>query len=375
MTRASSLGERSLLTVDLDALRANVRRFRATLRPGTSFCAVVKADAYGHGAIEAGRAAVQAGADRLAVVTPGEALELRQAGLRGPILVMGPVFSVEEAAALVEEGVEFTVTSEEMAEFFATLPRSLPARVHVKVDSGMFRQGVTPARVDEVLDRLAAASSLQVVGVMTHLACADEDPDCVREQLAEFVPTAGRLKERWPAALVHAANSAATLRHPEAHFDMVRCGVGLYGLSPFQGDPAEDGLRPVLTWTSTVAGVKQLPRGRGAGYGHTFRPEQDTLVGLVPLGYADGLRRALGNRGSVLVRGRRYPLAGRVSMDSFLVDLGPKTDVQAGDRVTLVGQDGSERLTLEEQARLVDTINYELACAITLRRALRRFVS
>jgi alanine racemase len=368
--------ERSLLTVDLAALRANVARFRSRLAPATSLCAVVKADAYGHGALEVGRAAVEAGAAGLAVVTSGEALELREGGYRGALLVMGPVFEVDEARTLASRDVDLTVTGVENAELLVgAFASGVRARVHIKIDSGMFRQGIPPARLTETIDRLASVAGLQVVGAMTHLACADEDPECVGEQLREFRPAAAQVRERWPAVRVHAANSAATLRHAEAHFDMVRCGIGLYGLSPFQTDPAADGLLPVLSWTSIVAAIKELPRGRGAGYGHTFRPSEGTLVGLVPLGYADGVRRSLGNRGSVLVRGRRYPMAGRVSMDSFLIDLGPATDVRPGDRVVLVGEQGGDRLLMEEPARLLGTINYEVACGISLRRAARRFVS
>jgi alanine racemase len=367
--------ERSLLTIDLGAIAANVGRFREVLGPGTSFCAVVKADAYGHGAVEVGRAAVQAGAEYLAVVTSSEALELRDSGYGGPLLVMGPMYATEETAELVRRDVEITVTGLEMAEFASRLPAGLPAKLHLKIDSGMYRQGVPPPRLAAALDLIELAPGLQVVGVMTHFACADEDPRCANEQIDEFVKAVAQVKTRWPKARVHAANSAATLRHPKAHFDMVRCGIGVYGLSPFQGDPADEGLRPALTWTSVIAGIKRLPRGRGAGYGHTFRLERDTLVGLVPLGYADGLRRSLGNRGSVLVRGRRYPMAGRVSMDSFLVDLGAEIEVRPGDRVTILGRDGSEHVRAEEMAGLLGTINYEVVCGISLRRAARRFVS
>jgi alanine racemase len=368
------LGPRSLVTIDLAAVRANVRTLRAQLSEATSLCAVVKADAYGHGAVEVGRAAREAGAAMLAVVTAGEAAELRDAGYEGPLLVMGPLFSVSEAEEMAARQVQAVILSPEAVSFFNRLPSGAALKVHVKVDSGMYRQGLPLHSLPSLLESLSALPQVELAGVTTHMARADEDAGSVAEQLAGFHPAVEAVRRLSPGALVHAANSAATFNHPEAHYDMVRCGIALYGLSPFQSDPADLGLRPVLRWTSTVASIKTLPAGRGAGYGHTFRPPSDTLVGLVPLGYADGVRRDLGNKGQVLIRGRRYPMVGRVSMDSFLVDLGPQTDVQVGDPVTLVGQDGVERVLLEELAAALGTINYELSCAISLRRAVRRFV-
>lgn len=374
MSASLDASSRSLVTVDLAAVRANVGRLLSALRPGVRLCAVVKADAYGHGALEVGRAAVEAGAHMLAVVTSAEALELRSRAYSGPLLVMGPLFAPQEAVMLAAEQAEFTLMSLEMLELLQTLPAGPRYRVHLKIDSGMNRQGIPAERVAQALARLAELPSVEVVGVMTHFACADEDGACVGEQLLGFDQSVALVKAAWPAALAHAANSAATLNYPQSHFDMVRCGIGLYGLSPFQRDPDLDGLRPALSWTSTVAAVKELAGGQAAGYGHTFRTAEATCLALVPLGYADGVRRDLSNRGQVLVGGRRYPMAGRVSMDSFLIDLGPATGVRAGDRVTLIGRDGEERVTMEETAGILGTINYEVACGISLRRATRTFL-
>jgi alanine racemase len=192
--------------------------------------------------------------------------------------------------------------------------------------------------------------------------------------LRVFTACIARVKAAWPGAIVHAANSAAVLRHPDAHLDMARCGIALYGLSPFQTSSEEDGLRPALTWTSTVAAVKPIDPGAAAGYGHTYRAEGTGRLALVPLGYADGLRRSLGNRGQVLVAGRRQPIVGRVSMDSFLVALDDDLAVSAGDAVTLLGRDGDARMPVEEMAALLGTINYEVTCSLALRRAHRAFV-
>jgi alanine racemase len=288
---------------------------------------------------------------------------------------MGPLFALSEATELAARDVQAAVLDADTISLLSGLTGGARLKVHVKIDSGMYRQGIPPMALAPLLERLGRCAQVDLAGVMTHMACADEDAGSVAEQLAGFKPAVEAVRRMAPCALVHAANSAATINHPEAHYDMVRCGIAVYGLSPFQGEPAAHGLRPALSWTSTVASVKRLPAGHGAGYGHTFRPPRDTLVGLVPLGYADGVRRDLGNKGSVLIAEKRYAMVGRVSMDSFLVDLGPDSSVQVGDRVTLVGKDGTEHMYLEEWARALGTINYELSCAISLRRAVRRFVN
>jgi alanine racemase len=207
---------------------------------------------------------------------------------------------------------------------------------------------------------------------MTHFAAAPEDPSSVEFQMRRFLPAVEAVKAAYPKAIAHAANSAATMCHPSTHLDMVRCGIAVYGLSPFGGDALAEGLSPVLAWRSVVALVRAVPRGEGVGYGLTWRAASDTHVALVALGYADGVFRALGNTGVVLIGGRRYPMVGRVSMDSFAVEVGPRPAVRAGDRVTLIGCDGDDRITAEEVAKLAGTINYEITCSVSLGRAERR---
>jgi alanine racemase len=295
--------------------------------------AVVKADAYGHGAADVAPAALAAGASALCVATLEEGQALRQTLPGARIVVLGPT---REVAAARDARLELCVGAGE-------LPDGLP--VHVKVDTGMGRYGF----------RELPTPKENVVGVMTHLATADTDPGFAREQLRRLPGFRFR----------HAANSAAALRIPESRLDAVRCGIALYGLSPFGTDPAEDGLEPVLSWRSELAQVKRLEPGESTGYGRTFAAREPTWIGLVPVGYADGFRRDLTGT-EVLVGGERRRVVGTVSMDSFAVELAG--ELPAGTPVTLVG-DG---LLLEEHARRAGTITYELACG--LRRAARRVV-
>lgn len=366
---------RSVVTIDLEAVRGNVAFLRHKLRPGTRFLAAVKADAYGHGAIQCAHAVMQAGADGVAVATAEEAVALRDAGFASTILLMGPLFSLDQCAEMASRAVECTIVSDEMIRMILLLAGSrLKARIHLKIDSGMNRQGLRPERVPAFLEAIRNVDELELVGAMTHFACASEDPSSVDFQLERFLPSVRLVRAEHPSAVVHAANSAATMYCPQTHLDMVRCGIAVYGLSPGQGDAPSEGLRPALSWTSQVALVNRVPAGEGVGYGHTFRPTADTDVALIPIGYADGVFRLLGNRGHVGIRGRRYPMVGRVSMDSFGVDVGSEGRVKAGDTVTLIGQDAGIRLSAEEMASRADTINYEITCDVSVARAERVFV-
>jgi len=367
---------RSSVIIDLAALRHNVGHLRSLLAPGTGMLVAVKADGYGHGTLPITRAALAAGADGVAVATAEEAMALRDAGLTETILVMGPLYSFDQYEEMIRRDVEFAVVSDEMVQTLSRLRDSgLKARVHLKVDSGMNRQGIFPAAVPAFLDSVENIPEITVVGVMTHFACATEDPSTIDFQLGRFLPAVEEVRRRYPGVVAHAANSAATMHSPHAHLDMIRCGCAVYGLSPWQDDPLAEGLLPVLTWRSQIALVKRVEAGEGVGYGHTFRPAAPTDVALVPLGYGDGVPRALGNTGQVLIKGRRYPMVGRVSMDSFGVDVGIDSGVKTGERVTLIGPDGDDRITTEEIAKNVGTINYEITCDIALDRSDRVFVN
>jgi len=367
---------RSSVIIDLAALRRNVAHLRAMLSPGASMLVAVKADGYGHGTLPVAKAAAAAGASGVAVATAEEAVALRDAGFDDTILVMGPLYSFDQYEEMARRNVDFAVVSDHMAALLPTLRGTgLKTRVHVKIDSGMNRQGLFPTEVGPFLEAIRGIPEIDLVGVMTHFACVTEDPATIDFQLGRFLPAVEQVRKEWPRAVAHAANSAATVHSPEAHLDLVRCGCAVYGLSPWQRDPIAEGLTPVLSWKSQVALVKRVPAGEGVGYGHAFRPGAPTDVALVPLGYGDGVFRALGNQGEVLINGRRYPLAGRVSMDSFGVDVGTEGLVKAGDPVTLIGADGNDRITVEEVAHRVGTINYEITCDIALDRSERVFVN
>jgi len=320
---------RSEVTIDLGALRANVRRLHEALG-GSELWAVVKADGYGHGAVDCARAALDAGASALCVATIAEAVELRGAFADARILVMGPTVEIGLAR---EARLELAVGE--------TIPEGLP--VHVKLDTGMGRWGVSHLQ----------APARNVVGLMTHLATADSDPAFARRQIERF----SEATADYAHLTRHVANSAAALRLPEARFDAARCGIALYGLSPFGTDAAEDGLAPVLSWRSELALVRRLAPGDSTGYGRKFVADREQWIGIVPVGYADGFRRDLSGT-HVLVAGERCPVVGVVSMDSFAVALDRSLPV--GAEVTIVGPG----VPLEEHARVAGTINYELATRI-----------
>ena len=337
--------QRALATVDLGAIERNAARLPKPL------CAVVKADAYGHGLAVAG-AALAGGAEWLAVAAADEALALRHRGVEVPILVMGALTRSELVVA-VDADADVVAWTDELAE--------QAPRVHVKLDTGMGRLGTKDR---ELALRLAQRDN--VVGLMTHFATADDPSDDLfgaqLEAFREFVGAVGR-----DDLIAHAANSAAALREPGSHFDLVRCGVALYGMDPFGTDPAAHGLEPALSLSSWVAAVRRFEAGDSAGYGRRWTAQEPTWVATVPIGYGDGWRRALTNNCDVLIGGRRHPLAGTVSMDNVTVALGPETDVRVGDEVVLIGAQGEERILAEEVARRLDTINYEVTRALTPR--------
>jgi alanine racemase len=362
--------ERALARIDREAIRANCARLKAELGEGPDLCAVVKADGYGHGADVCAAAALAGGAERLAVATAAEAEQIGRRFPHVPLLTMGAL-SAEEVDAVLSAGSELAVWREDFRRLLADRARAHghPVRVHVKYDSGMGRLGTAdPEEVLALARACDADPDLELAGVWTHLATADEpESDFFAEQLDRFEPLAAAVKAEFPTAIAHAANSAAVFRDARSHLDMARCGVAIYGLDPFQGDPAERGLRPALSLRSYVADVKRFPAGASAGYGRTWVAATETWVGVIPLGYGDGVRRGLGNNAEVLVGGRRWPLVGTVSMDNITIDLGPDTDVEPGEEAVLIGAQGEEAIRAEELAARLQTINYEVTCAISAR--------
>jgi alanine racemase len=323
---------RSELTVDLAAIRRNVRTLLRVLQ-GAELWAVVKADGYGHGAVDVGRAAVGEGAAALCVATVAEGLALRPTLREVRILVMGPAADREIEAAR-EARLELVVAD-------GKVPEGL--RVHLKLDTGMGRWGLSEL----------PSPTREVVGLMSHLASADCDAEFTQRQIERFAT----LTAPFAHLTRHLANSAGALRYPESRFDAARCGIAVYGLSPFGADPAADGLEPALRWTSELAQVRLLQPGESTGYGRRYVAERPTWVGIVPVGYADGFRRDLSGT-QVRVAGELRPVVGTVSMDAFAVELERK--LPAGTPVTLLG-DG---VSAEEHARVAGTITYELVTGL-----------
>ena len=335
---------RALARVDLGAIERNCARLPRPL------CAVVKADGYGHGPVAT--AALAGGATWLAVATAAEACELREQGIDAPLLVMGALTRGELRVALEAEA-DVVAWTDEVAE--------RAPRVHVKLDTGMGRLGTK-----DTGQALRLAARPNVVGLMTHFATADDPADDLfQAQLDAFRAFAGEVGR--DDLLVHAANSAAALREPGSHFDLVRCGIAVYGMDPFHEDPAAHGLEPALSLHSWVAAVRRFEPGDSAGYGRRWTAERPCWVATVPIGYGDGWRRGLTNDCDVLIRGRRHPLVGTVSMDNVTVALGADTDVEVGDHVVLIGSQGEERILAEEVASRLGTINYEITTGLSQR--------
>jgi alanine racemase len=330
----------------------------------------VKADGYGHGAVECGRAALAGGAGWLAVAAANEAVELRAALPEARILVLGALTDGELELAL-EADADLAVWRHGFAEQIRARAAALGvrARLHVKYDTGMGRLGEPdPAVVADLTGVVAAAEEVELTGLWTHFATADEPGSrFFDQQLERFTELATALRERFPNLLVHAANSAATLREPASHFDLVRCGVAVYGMDPFGEDPAERDLEPALELRSYVADIKPFAPGASAGYGRKWRATEPTHVGVIPIGYGDGVRRALSNNAEVLVGDRRRPLVGTISMDNITVDLGAEPGVEPGAPAVLIGAQGGERVLAEELAHRLATINYEITCGVSPR--------
>jgi alanine racemase len=356
--------------IDLGAIERNVAAVKRQLRDGAEVMAVVKANAYGHGAVRVARAALAGGARWLAVNLVDEGVELRRAGIAGRILVLGYI-PPWEADKVIFYSLTPTVNTRQLAMALASAAqqRSLQVPVHVKVDTGLSRYGLPPEEVVPFVQGLAAMPRLQFEGLWTHFASADErDKSFTLQQLGLYQSTLGRLTEvGLPPRLRHAANSAAALDMPETHLDFVRLGISMYGLYPSAEVSRAASLTPVMALKSRVARLRRLPAGSTVGYGRTFTAERDTLVALVPGGYADGLRRSLSNTGQVLVRGQRAPIVGRVSMDQIVVDVSDIPGVEHDDEVVILGRQGGDAVTAEEMAGWMGTINYEVVTGVSLR--------
>ncbi len=351
--------------IDLSAVEHNLAQVRSRVGGGR-ILAVVKANAYGHGAVSVARACTEAGVSYLGVFCVDEGIQLRRAGVATPILVMGycPPW---EAAEIVRNGLTASLSSRETAEALAREARRAGARaaVHLKVDTGMARHGLAPSDVAAFAEYLSPMPDLVLEGAFTHFATADEaDKAFMKRQYEGYHEAAAALPAR---VIRHVANSATCADLPELALDMVRPGICLYGHQPSRHLHRPMDLRPALTLKSFVARLHVLPKGETVSYGRTWTARRPTKVALIPCGYADGLPRLLSNAGSVLVRGKRAPIIGRVCMDSHMADVTDIPEVAVHDEVVIIGRQGAEVVSAEEIAQLAGTIGYEVLCGVTAR--------
>ena len=355
--------------VDLDALAANIALVRDRIGAATKILLIVKADAYGHGAVEVAREAIRQGVDMLGVATVDEGKELRGAGLDAAILVLSPALA-DEIPDILAHDLRTTIPSLEFARALSQhayrAHKVVP--VHVEVDTGMGRSGLLPDEAVAVALQVASLPGLQVEGVYTHFPVSDTDVPASRLQLQAFLATIARLRAAGvQPRLVHASNTAAILQLAAAHLDMVRPGGVLYGVLPDPGLEPPAGLQQVMSFHARLVQVRQLPAGHGVSYGRAFVTSRDTVVGVVPVGYGHGLSRAYSGRGAVLFRGRRVPILGRVTMDMTLVDLTGFEAPEPGENVVLFGRQGEASISVDEIAAATGVIGYEVLCGISKR--------
>jgi alanine racemase len=351
----------SWIEVDLDAIEANVRLLHDAVAPAR-MCAVVKADGYGHGDVPAAEAALAGGADWLAVALVEEGVRLREAGITAPILLLSEPAD-GDTASIIRWDLRPTVYTPEFAEAVAAAVGAAgPCPVHLKLNTGMHRVGVDAIDAFALARKIAADARLRFEGLWTHFAVAEEDEEYTRRQAVALMRfRAALVDEGIEPRMMHAANTAAGLDFEASRFDMVRFGLGIYGLRPGTGVGAGVALRPAMRVVSQVAFVRTLPAGERPSYGRRRPLPRRSVVATVPIGYADGVARRLSATGEVLIRGRRYPLAGTITMDQIVVDVGDDP-VAVGDEVVLLGAQGDDAITADEWAERLGTINYEIVC-------------
>ncbi len=367
-TEPLTLCSRTTAVIRRSALAHNIGWLRQRLPPGTRIMAVVKANAYGHGAALLAPVLQQVGVDAFGVAATAEAKQLRDAGITAPIYLLSPVLPEEVEAVLSTQ----VVCLLQDLDFVRRLSQEAcrcgqKQEVHLKVDVGMSRFGVSPARAAQVAEAVKGAPNVRLTGIATHFPCADSDADLTRSQWNLFERTAEEVSHRLGRPLIrHAAASAAVLTVPEAAAEMVRCGLLLYGVAPSGYRSAELGLRPALSLHTRVTALRRISAGTAVGYGATFVARRETLVATLPVGYGDGYLRALGNRAQVLLRGRRVPVIGRVCMDQMMVDA-TDTGAEIGDVVTLIGRQGGEEITVNDIAGWLDTTPHEVTTLLSAR--------
>ena len=354
--------------IDLNAFKHNLGRIRSLLKPQVKIMAVVKANAYGHGAVPCARAALEVGADWLGVAILEEGVELRNCGIDSPILVMGSIF-LDEAKDLVHYDLSTSASSVPLATELSrqAIKQGKTARIHIKIDTGMGRLGMPAEDLPEFLEQIQSLKNLSIEGIFTHLSSADEvDPEFTLGQLSQLNQVVDSLKSKHiELPLLHAANSTALLNFPASHLDMARPGIILYGTQGLKGGNNPDTLfRPVMSWKTKILQISKLPKGTPLSYNRQFTTKRASLIATLPVGYGDGLHRVLSNNMDVLVSGQRAPQVGMICMDLCLIDVTDIQDVQCEDEVVLFGQQGKEKITVDEMAKRCGTISYEILCNV-----------
>ncbi len=357
------------IEVDLSAVTRNIESVQRWIGPDSRVMAIVKANAYGHGAVEVARAALRGGAAMLGVAIVDEAVQLRDAGFSEPILVLSAILP-ELAEEAVARGVEVTISDLEVARAISKAAMQLgrPGRVHVKVDTGMGRVGIEPSQAPEFVATLLDLPGVELAGLSTHYATADGEMPFAEEQLQIFQGVCQSLRERnLPVPMRHTANSGAIAFLPEAHMDMVRPGLLTYGIPPNENPLREPEIAPALSLKARITQLREMPAGASLSYGRTYITPRPERIALVPLGYGDGYSRSLSNKGQVLVGGKRVPIRGRVCMDQLLVDVSSVPGAQVGDEIVLIGRQGEEEITAWEVALWMGSIPYEVTTVLSQR--------
>ncbi len=356
--------------IDLAAIRHNLQEVKRLVGSGVDILAVVKAEAYGHGAIPVAKTAIASGASWLGVAMPEEGIELRKAGIATPILIFGPV-QADQVGPVVQYGLTIAICDWESALAMSgeASRTGKPAFVHLKVDTGMGRVGVQPDDAVEFMRKANELPGLKITGVFSHLATADErDKQYAKHQIQVFAGTVEALKAvGLLPEKVHLANSAGIMEFPESHFNMVRPGIILYGLYPSNEiDRGKALLKPALALKTRVSFVKRLPAGSGISYGQKYHTQKESTIATIPVGYADGWSRILTNKAEAIVNGKKYPIVGSICMDQCMIDLGDDT-VEIGEEVVLIGESGGEKISADSLAEKLGTINYEVICMLSNR--------
>ena len=356
--------QRAWVEIDLSAIRHNIRELKSCLSPKTALMAVVKADAYGHGAVMVARTVMEAGADWLGVATVPEGIELRSSGIEAPILILGATYTTEQIEAVAHWDLQPTLGSIEAAKLYAqTLKANLP--VHIKIDTGMSRLGLSWQQAVEFVQLVDSLPYLQIASIYSHLATAESsDRTVMIQQQQRFDRAIAEIADfNLPIPCLHLANSAATLTDPSLHYDLVRVGLAVYGLYPSASLQTAVNLKPVLQVKARVTQVKTIPPQTGVSYGYKFISDRTTLIAVVGIGYADGVPRNLSNQMMVIIRGQKIPQIGAITMDQLMLDVSAIPDLQPGEIVTLLGIDGNEQISADDWAKQLNTISWEILCA------------